>query len=78
MIRRAKKILEKLEEERPPFQSDKNPQKSEEEIVPECDMMALLQNSAANEIAERLEKLDLNILTPIEAMNILFELKKLL
>lgn len=78
VIRRAKKILENLEQERPPFALPGEKKQQAGEGVPEYNMLALLQNSAAGEIAKRLEKTDLNVITPIEAMNILYELKKLL
>lgn len=68
VIRRAKKILEGLEQAQPASHTETK--------VQEFDMLAQLQNSAANEIAEKIKKIDINILTPIEAMNLLFEFKK--
>ena len=35
-------------------------------------------DAAADEITERLKKTDINTLTPIEALNLIYELKKML
>ena len=37
-----------------------------------------MMDMGAFEVAERLKQVDINTLTPIEAMNFIFELKKLI
>jgi DNA mismatch repair protein MutS len=44
--------------------------------APEADDQVSLSSIAGREIVDRLSRLDLNVLTPIEAINLLFELKK--
>ncbi|MCI8538520.1 MAG: DNA mismatch repair protein MutS [Oscillospiraceae bacterium] len=67
VIRRAKSILEELERgESAPLQAAAAP---EEEQVSFGDL-------GAQEAADRLRKVDINTLTPIEAMNLIFELKQ--
>ncbi len=44
----------------------------------EPDMLSVLASDEANAAADRIRALDLNTLTPIEALNFIFELKKLL
>ena len=41
-------------------------------------MLDQMQNSINEEIADRLRSLDINTITPIEAIGILYELKKTL
>ena len=45
---------------------------------PAMDLFGAVQRSEAEEAAERIRAVDLNTLTPIEAMNLLFELKRML
>ncbi len=67
VIRRAKSILEELERgEAAPLQTTAA---REEEQVSFGDL-------GAQEAADRLRKVDINTLTPIEAMNLIFELKQ--
>ncbi len=69
IISRAKEILADLE-------SGKNSDIPVKDTEQETDSEQLtLLPSTDNMITERLEKLDLNTLTPIEAMNLLYELK---
>ena len=44
----------------------------------EPDLFSQLISSKDSEVADRLRSLDINTITPIEAMNVLFELKKML
>jgi DNA mismatch repair protein MutS len=44
--------------------------------APASDDQISLMDMSGGEIAERLKKTDLNTLTPLEALNLLFELKK--
>jgi DNA mismatch repair protein MutS len=67
VIRRAKAVLSALESDRRP--DDAKPQTSDD------GQMTLLDLSGS-EIAETLKMTDLNTLTPLEALNLLFELKK--
>ena len=41
-----------------------------------CIRDSSLTDLGANEVAERLRRVDVNTLTPIEAMNLLYELKQ--
>ena len=43
----------------------------------EMGMEMSFDDMSAYEVADRIKKVDLNTLTPIEAMNFIFELKKL-
>ena len=67
VIRCAKKNLRKLEAAAPvPV---------EDAVLPEEDQISLV-DVGADKVAERLRNLDLNTITPIEAMNLLAELQK--
>jgi DNA mismatch repair protein MutS len=68
VIRRARTILKMLES----GVQDKVSVKPE----PEDDMQISMDDLGKNEVTERLRSTDLNTLTPIEAMNLLYELKK--
>ncbi len=75
IVKRAKEILESIENgeqiER------KAPARKAKEIENEpLDMISALYDSQAREIVEKLKKLDINVLTPIEAMNIIYDIKK--
>ena len=66
VIRGAKKHLRKLEAAAPAPEID---------ALPDDDQISLV-DVGADKVAERLRKLDLNTITPIEAMNLLAELQK--
>jgi len=70
ITRRAKEILRTLEAGRP--------KESAEPAVPTSleEMNLTFADTAADEIKNALRKLDINTLTPIEAMNLLYEWKK--
>ena len=71
VIRRARAILEELENgEGVPVPHPRPKEEPEEE-----EQVSLLDLGAV-ECAQRIRALDLNTLTPIEAMNLLYELKK--
>ena len=67
VIRRARQILAELE-------ADGNVQ-APAPAVPSEDQISML-DMGAQEVAERLRRIDVNTLTPIEAMNLIFELKQ--
>lgn len=67
VIARARDILEELERDGFPA--------SQVSSAPAADQMSFL-DVGAGEIADRLRLVDMNTLTPIEAMNLLFELKQ--
>ncbi len=74
VVKRAREILEGIEKgERvaAPKQSDSKQDKG-------YDLLGMLTVSKDSEVADKLRSIDLNTLTPIEAMNALFELKKML
>ncbi len=73
VITNAKKILATLESDEQSV--EKKPVKKQE-IVEDSDFQLDMLSGAKDEIIESLKKIDINILSPIEAMNKLFELKK--
>ncbi len=77
VVSRAKVILAAIEgaEEIPAPKKSLTPRKEMGEIP---DMLSALASSEAEEVAERLRRLDLNTVTPIEALNLIYELKKTL
>ena len=68
VIRRARTILEELEQGEAPAPRPKAVEEPEEEQVTLMDLGSV-------EVARQLRQLDLNTISPIEAMNLLFELK---
>ena len=71
MVKRAREILKDIE--------DGGVQRTVvREAEPEFDLFTGITMSKDNEAADRIRNLDLNTTTPIEAMNLLFELKQLL
>ena len=75
VINRAKQVLKELETGQEVTTKTKAPKKARKEEPP-APQISLLP-SAESEIEERLKKVDVNTLTPIEAMNLLFELAKM-
>ena len=77
IIKRAKKILKELENN---SKGSNNAEAllnlSKEE--PEEEMQLSLMPSANNAISDKLSSIDINTLTPIEAMNLLYELKNMI
>ena len=68
VIKRAKILLDALE--------SGAPEKISVHRTPKDDPQISMDDLGENEITERLRSADLNTLTPIEAMNLLYELKK--
>ena len=77
VVNRAKAILAAIEggEELPAPKKAVAPRQASSGIP---DMLSALASSEAEEVAEKLRRLDLNTLTPIEALNLIYELKKTL
>ena len=73
IISRAKEILFELENGKSGEDIIKKPKKSAQDI----EQLSLLP-SADSAIAEKLKNADINTLTPIEAMNLLYELKNMI
>ena len=72
VVKRAREILSEIEGDRPV----QKVQKREEPIG--FDLFSGITQSKESEAADRIRGVDINTLTPIEAINILFELKKML
>ena len=71
VIRRAKEILKSIESGEAIVEKPKK--RVEEETF---DMFTAIGAEDEHEVAEKLRAIDINTLTPIEAMNVIFELKK--
>ena len=70
VVRRAKEILNSIESgESAPVR------RTVVEPVPECDQLSLL-GSVDNPLINKLKEMDVNVLTPIEAMQALYDLVK--
>ncbi|HBJ18380.1 MAG TPA: DNA mismatch repair protein MutS, partial [Clostridiales bacterium] len=69
VIRRAREILAEIESETPaPRQNTKTAEEPH-------DLFAVMANDKNAEVADKLRAADLNTMTPIEAMNLLYSLK---
>ncbi len=75
VVKRAREVLAQIEngEERPKTGSPARTQS-----VQEPDMLQVLARSEAEDVAEKIRQIDLNTLTPIEALNFVYSLKKML
>ena len=73
IITRAKQVLRELTEQHPD-----NSREVLRSVSAEQDMQLSLMPCADNAVSEKLRSVDLDTLTPIEAINLLYELKKLL
>ena len=74
VVKRAKQILSEIENDAP-----RAPKSHKEtEATDGIDMFAGILSSKESEAAERIREADINTMTPIEAMNLIFEIKKLL
>ena len=71
VIKRAKEILKGIENGE--VTTPKAAPRKEEEAF---DMLSMLSADEEREVADKLRAIDINTLTPIEAMNLIFELKK--
>jgi len=74
VIQNAKKILATLESDEEKPQKKHVPEYAE--LTQENEIQLDILSGAKDEIIEQIKKIDINILSPIEAMNKLFELKK--
>lgn len=72
VVDRAKKVLKEIEESGLVLVREREPSTA---VEPEAGQISFGQNSS-NEIVEKLKVLDVNTLTPIEAMGVLYELTK--
>ncbi len=76
VIKRAKQILSSIEN------TEKLPERPSKVSVPkdaDCfDLISQMNDSINEEIAQRIRSIDINTLTPIEAIGILYEMKKTL
>ena len=72
VVKRAREVLRDIEKETPTAM----PVAKKTAPVAEIDMLSQLRQSEADEIADMIRHADLNTITPIEAMNLLFTLKK--
>ena len=70
MVRRAKAVLRSLETD-----ADAGKKRERTDAGRGSDQISMM-DMGGSEIAEILRTTDLNTMTPIEAMNLLFELKK--
>jgi DNA mismatch repair protein MutS len=68
IISRAKEILSDLE-------SGKSDVVVERKIQPQEELPLTLMSTAVSPVAEKLKNTDINTLTPIEALNLIYELK---
>ncbi len=73
IINRAKQVLRELTE-----QSPDNGRELLKNVTTSDDLQLSLMPAADNAVAEKLRNTDVDTLTPIEAINLLYELKKLL
>ena len=70
IINRAKEILSELESGKSEIKTEKSHESD--------DMQLSLISSAQTPIIDKINSVDINTLTPIEAMNLLYELKKMI
>ena len=73
VVKRAREILESIESASP---RDRAPRSEQGEIA--SDLFSGIIASKDTEVADRLREVDINTMTPIEAITLLFELKKIL
>ena len=74
VVKRAREILSEIESDKPAVVIKDKKEDSQESF----DLFSGITASKESEACDRLRQLDINTLTPIEAMNILYELKKTL
>ena len=73
VVKRAKEILATIEKDAPIATAPKN-----KDAEAPIDFFSSLLSSKESEVSEKIRAIDINTITPIEAMNLLFELKKIL
>jgi DNA mismatch repair protein MutS len=74
VVNRARKILEMIETEGHVAPKVSAPHRGSEDAF---DMLSAIARSEAEEAADLIRATDLNTLTPIEAINLIYELKKI-
>jgi DNA mismatch repair protein MutS len=72
VVKRAREILSEIESDKPRVVIEKV------ESNDSFDLFSGISASKDSEVADRIREVDINTLTPIEAMNLLFEMKKTL
>ena len=72
VVKRAREILSEIESDNPRVVVQKA------ESIDSFDLFSGISASKDSEVADRIREVDINTLTPIEAMNLLFEMKKTL
>jgi DNA mismatch repair protein MutS len=70
VVKRAREILADIESDKPVAKTIKT------ESPAEFDLFSGITESKEGEVADRIREVDINTLTPIEAINLIFELKK--
>ncbi len=73
VVKRAKEILKSIEDGNMPKGMPKTSEKTDA-----IDLFSGIESSKEAEAADKIRSVDLNTITPIEAMNVLFEIKKTL
>ena len=76
ITRRAKEILCELESGKPDRPAAMTECRSESRDRSECGGNISMMSSAAENVADRIRETDINTLTPIEAMNLIFQWKR--
>ena len=71
VVKRAKEVLAEIESEKPICVV-------QNASVPEIDLFSELAASKDSEVGDKIRSLDINTLTPIEAINLIYEFKKIL
>ena len=74
VTKRAREVLASIESEEPVIPSKKREEKAPRE---ESGMLSF-ESFAKDEVVDRLKKTDINTLSPLEALNLIFDLKKML
>ncbi len=74
VVKRAKEILKDIESDAPIAQRTERERASDFQV----DMFSGILSSKDSEAADKIRNTDINTMTPIEAMNLLFEIKKML
>jgi DNA mismatch repair protein MutS len=75
VTKRAKEILESLESGKQPEVKTRYKEKPKDDTP--LGMMSF-ENFVQNEVCEKLKQTDINTISPLEALNLIFELKKML
>ena len=74
VVDRAKKVLREIEESGIAMVKPRD--NAVDNFTEDSDMQVSFEDGSSNEIIDKLKKIDVNTLTPIEAMSVLYELTK--